>query len=496
MNTKGNRWQIPLAAAVTHHADSKPVSFHVPGHKFAQSIQKLASDLPRVWSAMHAAMSIDVTELSDTDDLHAPAGAIAEAQRLAADSFGAERTYFLVGGSTAGNLALLLACCEPGDVIIVQRNVHKSVLNGLALAGAQTVFVTPRRDESTQLDVVPELADIEEALTRYPEAKAVFLTNPSYYGFCVDLAPYAEFVHNRHKLLLVDEAHGAHFGRHPRFPRSAVHAGADAVVQSTHKTLTALTMGAMLHIQGNRLDHQAVKRALSMIQSSSPSYPIMISLDIARAMVDYYGPALFEKGIETADRLRHAIKHSERFKLVESCDRLIRTDPLRIVFMDRTGLLSGYEILSALERKGCWAEMADAEHVVLVVGMESGDEDATRLLAALNEIAEESRGSSKPAFEREKASLLWNGSRISEPIRMSRNKYAEHEIETVELGRAAGRISADLVIPYPPGIPILFPGEEISPELVSYVEALRSLAAKCQGTADPSLQTLAVLRIR
>ena len=181
-----------------------------------------------------------------------------KAQELAARSFGAEETFFLVGGSTSGNLAMILAICEPGQQIIVQRNAHKSVLNGLALAGAKAIFIMPQTDPVSGLEIVPELSVVEEALVRYPDAKGVFLTNPSYYGLSVDLETYASLIHRYEKLLLVDEAHGAHYGLHPEFPTSALQAGADAVVQSTHKTLSALTMGAMLHVQGKRMDREAL----------------------------------------------------------------------------------------------------------------------------------------------------------------------------------------------------------------------------------------------
>lgn len=213
-----------------------------------------------------------------------------------------------MGGSTSGNIALLLALCEPDDMIIVQRNVHKSVLNGLRLAGARAVFLSPQIDVHSGLATIPSIEQVKEALILYPEAKAVFLSNPNYYGMGVKLGPYAQAVHDHHIPILVDEAHGAHYGFHPSFPRSALSEGVDAVVQSAHKTLPTLTMGALLHVQGDRIPIPSLRESLAMIQSSSPSFPILASIDISRAMIDTLGPALFEKSTASANAFRRWLR--------------------------------------------------------------------------------------------------------------------------------------------------------------------------------------------
>ncbi len=451
---------------------------------------------------LETVMNIDVTELSITDDLHEPTGMIDEAQRLAARTFGAEQTFFLVGGSTAGNLAMLLSVCEPGDLIIVQRNAHKSVLNGLKLAGAKAVFMMPARDVASGLNIVPQLSHLEDALNRYPEAKAVFLTNPSYYGLSVDLRAYVDLIHRHGKMLLVDEAHGAHYGLHPAFPPSALLAGADAVVQSTHKTLPALTMGAMLHVQGEQIDRTALRESLRMIQSSSPSYPIMASLDITRAMIDFYGgTALFQQGLATAAAFRHWIIEQDQYRLVEMTeDSSIQTDPLRIVLCDSSGKLTGFELQKQLERFRCYAEMADSRYVVLLFGMAASADDAARLQQALLAIAiaSDSNKSITSTRPQEKPVITEIPYQISEPVlfgRLGARRNGHNDSQRVNLEEAVGRKAAEAVIPYPPGIPLLYEGELITFEAVAAIRQLVNDGARCQGAADPTMQTIAVVSL-
>ncbi|UVI30337.1 aminotransferase class I/II-fold pyridoxal phosphate-dependent enzyme [Paenibacillus spongiae] len=501
-------WKAPLLEMLYEHHLSAPASFHVPGHKFGQALAIIESLQGEPLKQIRAIMDLDVTELSVTDDLHDPSGVIKEAQDLAAACFGADDTYFLVGGSTVGNLAMLLASCEPGDLVLVQRNAHKSILNGLALAGAQAVFLMPDEDIETGLSIVPTVELIEQALIRYPQAKAVFLTNPSYYGASVDLRAYAEMIHKHNKLLLVDEAHGAHYGLHPLLPTSALQAGADAVVQSTHKTLFALTMGAMLHVQGQRIDRKALRQALTMIQSSSPSYPIMASLDIARAMVDTFGQELFVSGVESTASFRQWVhENCTMFEVVESSSA-VRLDPLRILLKDATGTYSGYELQGMLSDRGCWVEMADADRIVLLFAAPAADDDVMRLQEQMMAIEDKAatissessshkrhygartekqdRGPSDMAFDQ----------RISEPVAFARRPFHSDQIERIRFADADGRIAAEPVIPYPPGIPVLYAGERITAASVHYISGLAKHGARFQGAEDPTLLTITVLRDR
>lgn len=485
--------QAPLFEALVRHYDTSPVSFHVPGHRYGQ-VYENDHEIESQW--LSTIMKLDTTELSSTDDLHHPEGAIAEAQQLAAECFGADETFFLVGGSTSGNLAMILGVCEPGDLIIVQRNVHKSIINGLRLAGARSVFVMPRMDEESGLATTPSYEDIQQALEQYPEAKAVMLTNPNYYGMCTNLRSYAELVHSYDKLLLIDEAHGAHFGFHPSFPESAIQAGADVVVQSTHKTLSALTMGAMLHIQGSRIPRESIRETLAAIQSSSPSFPIMASLDVARVMVDRYRSAWFDKGCASAEAFREWIDKEDRALRVlhkeKSSKAYDRLDPLRIVLWDHTETYSGFELQRLLEEQGCWAEMADLRHVVLVWGGQAGDEDRIKLQAACTLIEQLIKANPAKSGEKKVSVAFYPGNGTPNglrPVEWSRKSRPHHRIPLLE---AEGLEAAEMVIPYPPGIPIVYPGEVLTAQLIGYISALAETGAKFQGAIDSKMQTIAV----
>lgn len=292
--------RAPIYEMLEQYRVKGNISYHVPGHKNGEAYSGFGGA-----GYLDEIMKYDVTEITGTDDLHHPEGVIKEAQALTADCFGAEESFFLVGGSTAGNLALILTVCpKPGMVMILQRNVHKSVIHGLMLAGVQAVFLEPLLDMDSGLAVAPAAETVQAALAAYPEAAAVLVTMPNYYGMGSDLAPLARICHNSGVPLLVDEAHGAHYGQHPALPAGALRCGADGVVQSTHKMLPALTMGAMLHVQGPRLDRALLRQRLAMVQSSSPSYPVMASLDLARRLVHSQRANAFTAGLAAVDILR------------------------------------------------------------------------------------------------------------------------------------------------------------------------------------------------
>lgn len=544
-------WHTPLFDRLVQHAASQPLSLHVPGHQYGQAVQSLPSQVRASFGDM---MRLDATELSVTDDLHHPEGAIQEAQQLAAQLYGAEETYFLIGGSTSGNLALLLSQCTRDTILITQRNVHKSILNGIMLSGAQAVFISPQLDSASGLATVPALADLEQALSRYPQAVAVMLSSPNYYGLGADLRAYAELVHRYAIPLLIDEAHGAHYGLHPELPGGALQAGADAVVQSTHKTLPALTMGAMLHIQGPRIDRGRLRQTLAAIQSSSPSYPIMASLDIARAACMYQGAALFDGALATARYLRQAIgkqlpwvgllgsaseappigeEDAAQFavsggELTKSLperrgsEAIVTVDPLRLSVYDRTGSLSGYDWLKQLEREGIWAEMADVRYCVMLIGLSVATGDADRILAALHMISERcglerqwlaavhgraanaagqaAKTSELSAIRQELTddgmAAIWSSSptRISEPIRLSWLTTEAAAMEQVKLEEASGKTCAEMITPYPPGIPILYPGERLTAAILRAIGSLSERGAKFQGAADRSMASIKVYR--
>lgn len=495
-------FNAPIYNAIVSHAHSNSIGFHVPGHHGGQALrQSFGSDQIQndLMEYFYNIMRLDVTELTSTDDLHHPEASIKEAQEMAANTFGSEDTFFLVGGSTSGNIALLLTVCEPDDIVIVQRNVHKSILNGLKLAGARAVFLTPQVEPISGLATIPTVQQVEDALVLYPEAKAVFLSNPNYYGMGVKLRPYVEAVHRKNKPILIDEAHGAHFGMHHLLPQSAISEGVDAVVQSAHKTLPTLTMGAMLHIQGNRISRETLRQSLAMIQSSSPSFPILASMDISRAMIDTLGESMFQQSLDSAAAFRRWLSELQtnvtEMNIQARGDMHLYFDPLRIVLHDGSGVRTGYELQKYLEHHGCFAEMADPQYVVLVLGIQTSMMDIQRLQQAIEEwVREENREAIVPVEKITMSSIasVSINTGISEPVSFARGKFKNETSERIPLHDAEHHISAEMVTPYPPGIAVLYPGEIITSEMIKHLQQLSSAGAKFQGTADQKLKTIAV----
>ncbi|MCQ4088935.1 aminotransferase class I/II-fold pyridoxal phosphate-dependent enzyme [Saccharibacillus sp. JS10] len=499
-----NTDDAPLYTELLRYASRRDVSFHVPGHKDGNFYTHKQGSMPYGFSEM---LSIDVTEIEGTDDLHDPEGVIKEAQQKAAAFWDAEESFFLVGGSTVGNLALLLTVCsEPGSLLIVQRNVHKSIINGLMLAGAQAVFVSSDHEPSSQLPVTPHDVSLEQALKRYPQAKGVFITRPNYYGMGRDIRQTSELCHQYGVPLLVDEAHGAHYGLHPHFPTSAIQAGADGVVQSTHKMLTAMTMGAMLHVRGDRIDRDLLKTRLAMVQSSSPSYPIMASLDMARSVAEQQGEDTWKEALEAAAYIRNEIRKLNRFEILGPTDEKSYTeqDPFKIVIYDVEHNLNGYELQRKLQHQGCVAEMSDEHRTVLALGPGTTMSDAIRLMKTLKQIQDESDpdllksglrrdqqnkvSAAAETFSTDEALL------ISEPV--SFHLHQAQDVQSVKIEQAIGEICAEMIVPYPPGIPLVYAGEIVSRAAVTHLLKLRSAGARFQGSSDPSLQTIRVRKTK
>ncbi len=487
--------RAPLYEALAAHRDSGALSFHVPGHKSE------AQGYAEAESAYRQILLLDRTEIAGLDDLHHPEEAIKEAQTFAAACFGADETFFLVNGSTAGNLAMILATCRRGDLLLIQRDAHKSVIHGLMLAGARAVFISPLWDPESGLSMGLAAEDVEQALDRYPEAKGLLVTNPSYYGITNDLKALSGLLHDRGKVLLVDEAHGAHFGFHPDLPASALSCRADAVVQSTHKMLTAMTMGAMLHVQGPRIRLGAVRKALAMVQSSSPSYPIMASLDLSRRMLQEEGEERIERGLSAVRRVIGYLRGHKRWHARALTDRMVdagcRQDPFKVALYDASGRLDGFALKDGLEQQGCYPELADPTYVLLAFSLASTQEAAQRLIVALERIDEETRDEGS-----ETSPGSWGAEaaaqRISEPVTFDWEVIHEGTGTkvAVPVAECAGRIAAEMIVPYPPGIPVLYPGERITERTVSHLTRLAALGSRFHGHDVTAFGTVPVIDMR
>ncbi|WP_240689161.1 aminotransferase class I/II-fold pyridoxal phosphate-dependent enzyme [Ammoniphilus sp. YIM 78166] len=470
-----NQNRMPLVEAITQYQKRNPIRYHVPGHK-GRGEGLLASLYP-----------FDLTEVPGLDDLHHPEEAIREAQQLAAEAFGAEETFFLIGGSTVGNLAMLLAACHPGDEVLVQRNAHKSVMNGLILAQAKPIYLQPEVDPITGLPVTVSLQELKIQLQKHPEAKAVFLTNPNYYGMGMNLRPYAELCEEYGIPLLVDEAHGAHLGLIQGLPGSAMQAGASAAVQSTHKMLPSLTMSSMLHVKGPRLNRERLRKALTMVQSSSPSYPLMASLDHARHYVLHVGQQELRQSLRLSAQLKDGLAHMafSWLEVVEGKEHYDYLDPLKVTLRTHSHELHGFALREWLEQQGVFPELADEHHVLLTLSPKTTDDELKRTLSIINQLERTQLAGSNQAVHYRP---------LSSPLILSPYEVFQRASSSVPLQAAVGEISAEMITPYPPGIPLVAPGERLELEMLEYIQELQRMGCRFHGVEDTTLKTLKIIK--
>jgi len=457
---KRDQGRTPLIEAIEKHRSAKPISFHVPGHKNGL----LMDDQPFYQS--------DVTELSGLDDLHDPHEAIREAEDLLTDVYGTMNSYFLVNGSTVGNIAAILASCSPGDSVFVQRNCHKSVLNGIKLAKAVPILIeTEWNDEGTALGI--RLDALKEALKALPRVKACVLTYPTYYGFTYNIDQIIEELHKHDVTCIVDEAHGAHFTLGSPFPESAIECGADIVVHSAHKTLPAMTMGSYLHITSPRVSERKVKEYLTMLQSSSPSYPIMASLDYARSYIGTFTKEDKEQNLKEINKFVQALEGVHPQLIVKGTD-----DPLKLVL--KLSGRSGYTLQQLLESEGIYPELADPDYVLLILPLLKKDrsfpyqEAINRIRMALG---------NEPIIEKIKnhETNRSNSQELYTTLALSFEDMEEKEEALIPLHAAEGEISAGMVTPYPPGIPLLIPGERVTSHAIERLTEYVKNKANIQG---------------
>lgn len=475
--------QTPLLDVIQQCGDRPQAAFYVPGHKHGRGTStKLAQLLGK------QALRSDVPELPEVGNCFPPEGPMREAQALAAELFGADRTWFLANGSTSGIIAAILATCSPGDALILPRNAHRAAIAGLVLSGAVPVFVAPEYDPDWDVLLAPTPEAIEAAIASHPKAKAVSLVYPTYQGICGNLAAIAQ-VANRYNLpLLVDEAHGAHFAFHEAFPPSSLSLGADVVVQSTHKTLGALTQASMLHLQGDRVEAARLSAALQLVQSSSPNHLLFAALDAARQQMALEGRSLWQEALGLADAARRrlaAIPGVRVFGVEQlptgrgmSCDRARLT-------VNVAGLgWSGLEVDELLhDRFGVTAELPTAQNLTFVVTFGNRVEEIDRLVEGFATLSREVTPSERAIAPLPELPPL--------PPALSPRDAFFAPTEIVSRDRACGRISAELVCPYPPGIPVLLPGETILPASLDYLQQVLALGkyVAIDGCRDPTLQT-------
>ena len=490
--------KAPLLKALQESAHKPHAPFYAPGHKRGQGIPQPLADLLGA-----SVFRADLPELPDLDNLFAPEGVIKEAQDLASAAFGADHTYFLVNGSTAGVMAAILATCNQGDQIILPRNIHQCAIAGLVLSGAIPIFINPEYDPLTGLAYSITPAAVATALKRYPDAKAVMMLYPTYQGVCGDIQAIAQLTHQHNIPLLVDEAHGPHFAFHPDLPASALSVGADLTVQSTHKVLGALTQASMLHVQGNRVDRERLSKSLQLVQSTSPSYLLLASLDAARQQMALQGEQLMTQTLYLAQEARSKISQIPGLSVLEPVNTpgFFALDRTRLVVRISELGLSGFEADEIFHQQlGVTAELPTLEHLTFIISLGNTQADIQHLVQAFTTITQEYYHPKcithlRDVIQQWKAEMLFvhPSSFIIHPALSPREAFFA-PTETLPVDQTLDRISAEWVCPYPPGIPALMPGEMINPAAIEYLQQVLILGGTLTGCSDPSLKTLKVVR--
>ncbi len=474
---------LPLIEALDAYRRKNPAYFRIPGHRGARGVnpvlvERFGADV----------FSYDLTETPLTDDLHLPEGVIAAAQALAAEAFGAERSFFLVNGTTCGVEAMILSAVDPGETILVARNAHKSALMGVILAGARPAWLMPDTLTPWDLSGAVTPAAVEQALVEHPGARAVLLVSPTYYGLCADVAGIAAVCHRYAAVLLVDEAHGAHLCFSDALPPGALSQGADLCTQSIHKTAGSFTQSSMLHLRSARIDPARVARALQLVQSTSPSYLLMASLDAARQELALRGEGAAARALTLA---RGAAACLAQYPGVSVLGRAVvgqagiaALDETRLTFTACARGLTGIALQRRLFELGVDTELADHRNVMALVTGGNTDEDLKRLCDAVRAATARPAGAPLhpvpplPAFP---------------PQAMPPREAFFAASRAVCWTASIGCVAAESVAPYPPGIPILCPGEVVTEEIVRYVDGCRRDGIPLHGLSDQTLTTIRVV---
>lgn len=477
-HSKVDHRKAPLFEAMIHYQKRVLGNFHIPGHKQGQAFDKKGKDY------FSPLLTLDFTEVEDLDDLHDATGVIAEAQKLAADAFEADETLFLVGGTTAGNLATFLAICQPGDQVIIQRSSHQSVFHGCMLAGVKPIYIGAEIDQKTGFEKPIDPKQIHHLLNERPKIKGVWITSPSYFGVNQNIHAIASICHQFDIPLIVDEAHGAHYTFHNQLPPSAMRAGADIAVQSTHKMLTSMTMSSMMHIQGKRVLKESLKKWLRVIESSSPSYPLMASLDLARRYMMMQGKKQLNQVWSGLSELRQSISQRIGF---EELNLQKQQDPFKLSLVAQG--MTGFSFSSLLSKRGIYPELVDERKVLFVFTVGTTQEECDRLCSVLHKIEPQRKKKNRIV----KPFLYLTGNPTSEAF-YSFDEMNRAEQVRVPLKEAVGQLSAEMIIPYPPGIPILLPGEVFTLERVEQLNRFISEGGNVRGIARDEKKHVSIWR--
>ena len=479
--------KTPLFSALQAHAAKKPWQFHIPGHKTGKAMDREFRHF-----VGDAALSIDLINIGPLDDLMHPTGIIKEAQELAAKAFGADRTFFSVQGTSGAIMAMIMAVVGPGDEILVPRNIHKSVLTAIILSGARPYFLQPEVDLQLGIAHGVRVETVAAGLDAHPGVKAVLLINPTYFGVATDLVSIVDLAHARGVAVLVDEAHGVHTHFHEDLPLSAMQAGCDLAATSVHKLGGSLTQSSVLNVKEGLVRARHVHSILSMLTTTSTSYLLMASLDAARRQLAVHGHTLLKQAIDLAQEARTRINQIPGLycfgQEILRSSATFSFDPLKLTIHVADLGLTGYEVEQILrDQFAIEVELSDLYNILCIISFGDDEKSVDVLVQALHQIAANVMPQTK---ERRHKVVVPSTPRLAMSPRDA--FYAKTQI--VALEDAIGRTIADMIMVYPPGIPILLPGEIVTKDNVEYIMANLEAGLPVQGPDDPTIETVRVVQ--
>lgn len=472
--------KTPIFSALKSYREEKCLRLHMPGH---------AGGLGFIDQAFKEMGFFDVTEVTPFDNLHLPLGIIEESQRLLAEAYGAYASFFLVNGATSGIHILFLSLTCEGEKVLVPRHMHKSFFGGMVLSGCKPVYIPYKSDKRYGLPLSVSRDDITEAIIKNPDVKAVFITSPTYYGTTSDIKEIAQITREFGLPLLVDEAHGGHFPFHESYPPSALLSGADAVVNGLHKTCPVFNQGACLNIASSLKDKENIFAAYTLLTTTSPSYPILASIEIARAVMQARGHELLDKALRLSEEYKNkinAIKGLSCGNDFLEADGVTGHDPLKLVIFCDGLSIDGYQLDYILRRDyGIQVEMCEPNLVLAMMSLFHTRDDWEKLYRSLAIIA-------KKYYNGERKNISFVALPYPE-IKLTPRQAFFASKKRVRFSESRGLIAAEMIAAYPPGIPCLLPGEAISDQIYEYILCLKSSDAKLVGIKDTNLEFIHVI---
>lgn len=478
-----NQNTTPLFDAVKHHVKRNAIPLQIPGHKHGYGLEEYRDFVGE------NVLKMDLNETRGIDMIWDPVSVIAEAEKLLADSLGAKHAYFLINGTTSGVQAMIMSSCTPGDKIILPRNAHKSIFNGMILSGANPVYVQPEIDDYLGIVTGITAEGLRGAMEKNRGAKAVMAINPSYYGVASELQEIVKTAHGSCMPVLVDEAHGTHMCFHTYFPISAMAAGADMSAASLHKTGGSMTQSSALLVGSSKINPSYIKQVLNLTYTSSPSYILLCSLDVARKQLAVSGRQMLDRILELVQYTRAEINKIDGLfapdkNYFERSGKFSFDETKLLVSVQELGL-TGYEVEEILAKDyNILIELADMYNILAVISLGEKEEFLQSFVAALKDIA---------AHAKKKEIKRIETIQFSPEVVMPPRDAFFSKKRSVPLEQCAGEIAGEMVMVYPPGIPLVSMGEIITADIIDYVKLLKAERCTIQGTIDPIVDNIMVL---